>query len=76
MEKGIFWGVILGAVILAMVMGCATLRSWNDTQERKTFVRGLKYHKDIKTGLCFAVLQTGHGGIAVVDKKHCERKSK
>lgn len=75
MEKGIFWGFLVATFITTMVLGCATLRSWNTNQERKNFIRELRYFKDPRTGLCFATLPT-HGGLAVVDKKYCERKSK
>lgn len=71
-----FWeAIIIFLICIApglLFVGCATIRSWNDAQEQKSFNRGLKYRKDPGTGLCFAVLHDR--GLAMVDKKYCERK--
>lgn len=52
--------------------GCASLSRWQARQEQRSFERSVKYRRDRRTGICFAVHRLG--GLAVVDHRHCGRK--
>jgi hypothetical protein len=61
----------LWIVALLLLGGCAAIARHQHTQMRRQFLRELKYYRDPRTGLCFAVREGGSGGIAVVDSRHC-----
>ena len=52
--------------------GCASFARWQARQERRAFVRDVRYVRDPRTGICFAHHRLG--GIAAVDARHCEKR--
>lgn len=68
--------VLVVATLLFLLVrlgcGCASFARWQVRQERRAFVRDVRYVRDPRTGICFAHHRLG--GIAVVDTRHCKKR--